>query len=223
MWKDTFTSIAHENQHEFITKLNELCSEIKLENDLKQLAEYLLTGFMPKMANIEQMELDSETPDEEEHQSRATDELDESLEDDEFEYVIVEKKPTASTLTKIDFVFSKGSGLEMQTMLSIIAWNSIQDAELQGRRKELTRYQYFSKAKDDVGEKNKKTGGAEFDGWKRELILRVKAKKIEYGPGDPPVHALDEFEDDDETDQLAHIFDEIVNFDDFYEDFVDDE
>uniref|UniRef100_A0A914CXI8 Transposase n=1 Tax=Acrobeloides nanus TaxID=290746 RepID=A0A914CXI8_9BILA len=119
--------------------------------------------------------------------------------------------------------FFKGSGLEMRTMLSIIAWNSIQDAELQGRRKELTRYQYFSKAKGDVREKNKKTGGAEFDGWKRELIMRVRAKKIEYGPGDPPVHALDEFEDDDETDQLAHIFDEIVNFDDFYEDNVDDE
>ena len=32
------------------------------------------------MADIEQMELDPETPDEEEHQSRATDELYEALE-----------------------------------------------------------------------------------------------------------------------------------------------
>lgn len=106
--------------------------------------------------------------------------------------------------------FSNALGLEMRTMLSILDWNSIQQAEIEGLRKETERYQHYSKAKGDTREKIKKMGGACFDHWKRELVSRVVEQKISQGIGDPDKN---EEMDEDDIDQTIDLFEEMLNFD----------
>uniref|UniRef100_A0A914D2R1 Uncharacterized protein n=1 Tax=Acrobeloides nanus TaxID=290746 RepID=A0A914D2R1_9BILA len=128
------------------------------------------------------------------------------------EYMDTDLELADEEVTQEDAADRKARGLEMRTMLSILDWNHIQDAELHGLRTETEHYQYFSKAKGEARMKTKKTGGAHFDQWKRELVSRVVAKKIEYGPGEPNFDD-DEGIDDDDFHEIANYFDEIVNFD----------
>jgi hypothetical protein len=71
----------------------------------------------------------------------------------------------------------------LKTMLGIMHWNAVQDAELSGERQIEQWYSYFSKARGAERQKVKKSAGSDY--WKRELVERSVDRKRQLGPGLP--------------------------------------
>ena len=84
----------------------------------------------------------------------------------------------------------------LKTMLGIMHWNAVQDAELSGERQIEQRYSYFSKARGVERQKVKKSAGSDY--WKRELVERSVDRKRQLGPELPDL-GYEEVEKEIET------------------------
>jgi hypothetical protein len=87
-----------------------------------------------------------------------------------------------------------------RTMLAVIAWNRIQEAELSGERVVESESKTYSKARGTTRIKVVKTPGP--DDWKRKLVENSLEKKRLFGPGQPADEKVEQLVDELE-DRLA--------------------
>lgn len=100
----------------------------------------------------------------------------------------------------------------MRTMLSILDWNSIQQGENEGLRKEKEKYRYYSKAKGEMREKIK-NGCFSIRSMETPIGMLGNRQEKNHGMGDPPTEEDIDGVELEELDQLDDYFDAMLNFD----------